>query len=114
MTIVTGLLIARLCHDPHLTLMFSGLCKNICLMESGVKLFQTKLLSRLSHKVCRLLSSPILLRKFSNIIIAKNRILQPFTHAVYLLVFSTIDSVFREDKVPRGLKKVLKNSLPLS
>ena len=26
------------------------------------KLFQTKLLSRLSHKVCRLLSSPVLLR----------------------------------------------------
>ena len=87
MTIATGLLVARLCRDPHLTLMFSGLCENICLMESGVKLFQTKLLSRLSHKVCRLLSSPILLRKFTNIIIAKNRILQPFTHAVYLLVF---------------------------
>ena len=31
------------------------------------KLFQTKLLSRLSHKVCRLLSSPVLLRKFTNI-----------------------------------------------
>ena len=30
------------------------------------KLFQTKLLSRLSHKVCRLLSSPVLLRKFTN------------------------------------------------
>ena len=32
----------------------------------GEKLFQTKLLSRLSHKVCRLLSSPVLLRKFIN------------------------------------------------
>ena len=31
------------------------------------KLFQTKLLSRLSHKVCRLLFSPVLLRKFTNI-----------------------------------------------
>ena len=31
----------------------------------GEKLFQTKLLSRLSHKVCRLLSSPVLLRKFT-------------------------------------------------
>ena len=30
------------------------------------KLFQTKLLSRLSHKVCRLLFSPVLLRKFTN------------------------------------------------
>ena len=29
----------------------------------GEKLFQTKLLTRLSHKVCRLLSSPVLLRK---------------------------------------------------
>ena len=26
-----------LCRDPHLTLMFSGLCKNICLKESEVK-----------------------------------------------------------------------------
>ena len=31
----------------------------------GERLFQTKLLSRLSHKVCRLLSSPVLLRKFT-------------------------------------------------
>ena len=31
------------------------------------KFFQTKLLSRSSHKVCRLLSSPLLLRKFTNI-----------------------------------------------
>ena len=34
-------------------------------MKFGEKLFQTKLLSRLSHKVCRLRSSPVLLRKFS-------------------------------------------------
>ena len=34
-------------------------------MKFGEKLFQTKLLSRLSHKVCRLLSSPVLLRKFT-------------------------------------------------
>ena len=33
----------------------------------GEKLFQTNLLSRLSHKVCRLLSSPVLLRKFTNV-----------------------------------------------
>ena len=31
------------------------------------KLFQTKLLPRLSHKVCCLLSSPVLLRTFTNI-----------------------------------------------
>ena len=34
----------------------------------GEKLFQTNLLSRSSHKVCRLLSSPVLLRKFTTII----------------------------------------------
>ena len=33
----------------------------------GEKLCQTNLLSRLSHKVCRLLSSPVLLRKFTNV-----------------------------------------------
>ena len=33
-------------------------------MKFGEKLFQTKLLSRLSHKICRLLFSPGLLRKF--------------------------------------------------
>ena len=36
-------------------------------MKFGEKLFQTKLLSRLSHNVCRLRSSPVLLRKFSSI-----------------------------------------------
>ena len=36
-------------------------------MKFGEKLFQTKLLSRLSHKVCRLLPSPVLLRKFTNV-----------------------------------------------
>ena len=45
-----------------LTPMFSGLLqKDLC---KG-KLFQTKLLSRLSHKDCRLLSFPVLLRKFT-------------------------------------------------
>ena len=34
-------------------------------MKFGEKLFQTKLLSRLSHKVCRLLSSAVLLRKLT-------------------------------------------------
>ena len=41
------------CRGLPLSLMFSGL------------FFQTKLLSRLSHKVCRLLSSPVLLREFT-------------------------------------------------
>ena len=34
-------------------------------VKFGEKLFERKLLSRLSHKVCRLLSSPFLLRKFT-------------------------------------------------
>ena len=55
-----------LCRDLHLTLMFSCLYKKICLKESfGGKIFQTKLLSRLSHKVCCLLSFPVLLCKFA-------------------------------------------------
>ena len=37
-------------------------------MKYGGKVVQTKLLSRLSHKVCRLLSSPVLLLKFTIII----------------------------------------------
>ena len=34
-------------------------------MQFGGTFFQTKLLSRLSHKVCGLLSSPVLLRKLT-------------------------------------------------
>ena len=37
------------------------------------KLFQTKLLSCLSHKVCRLPSSPVVLRKFANILTSFER-----------------------------------------
>ena len=44
--------------------MFSGLCKKN--LKFGVKLFQTKLLSRLSHNVCCLLSPLVLLRKFTS------------------------------------------------
>ena len=36
-------------------------------MKFGGKFFQTKLLSTLSHKACRLLSFPVLLLKFCNI-----------------------------------------------
>ena len=42
-------------------------------MKFGEKLFQIKLLSRLSHKVCRLLSSPVLLRKFT-IVLADDKV----------------------------------------
>ena len=38
-------------------------------MKFGERLFQTKLLSRLSHKVCRLLSSSALFRKFTIVLI---------------------------------------------
>ena len=41
-------------------------------VKFGGKFFQTKLLSaRLLHKVCRLLSSPVLLRKFTNTVTLK-------------------------------------------
>ena len=47
--------------------MFSGLLqKDLFKVKFGEKLFQTRSLSRLSHKVCRLLSSAVLLRKFTN------------------------------------------------
>ena len=49
------------CRGLPLSSMFSGL------------FFETKLLSRLSHKVCRLLSFPVLLRKFSVILKAKTK-----------------------------------------
>ena len=48
--------------------MFSGRFKKISVQREvkfGEKLFQTKLLSRLSHKLCRLLPSPDLLLKFT-------------------------------------------------
>ena len=56
------------CRDLDLTLMSSGLYKKIRLKESEVwrKVILKKLLSRLAHKVCRLRSSPVLLRKFTN------------------------------------------------
>ena len=57
-----------LCRYLHLTLMFSGRFSKISVQRKvkfGEELFQTKLLSRLSHKLCRLLSSPDLLLKFT-------------------------------------------------
>ena len=55
-------------------------------MKFGEKLFQTKLLSRLSHKVCRLLPSPVLLRKFT---IVSRREITPST--VYLATIHSIN-----------------------
>ena len=46
-------------------------------MKFGEKLFETKLLSRLSHKVCRLLSSPVLLRKFIPILFTSFGLIVP-------------------------------------
>ena len=48
-------------------LMLSGLLQKK--VKFGGKVFLTKLLSHLSHKVCRLLSSPVLLRKPTNVLI---------------------------------------------
>ena len=42
------------------------------MVQFGAKVFQTKL-SRLSHKACRLLSSPVLLRKVATIITRRNK-----------------------------------------
>ena len=53
----------------HLTWMFSGLFQKDLFKWSwkfGAKFSQTKLLSRLSHKVYCLLSSPVMLPKFMN------------------------------------------------
>ena len=56
------------CRGLHLNFTFSGLLqkdqfKGKRSLEKSY--FKTKLLSRLSHKVCRLLTSPVLLRKFT-------------------------------------------------
>ena len=54
-------------RDRPVTFVFSGdlHLSKCCLKEGEVRResFSAKLLSRLSHKVCRLLSSPVLLRK---------------------------------------------------
>ena len=56
------------CRDLYLTLMFSGLLLKRSVsrkVKVGEKIFQTKLLSHLSHKVCGVLPSSVLLRKFT-------------------------------------------------
>ena len=55
----------QFCHDLHSPLLFSGLLQKDLFKKGEVwwKVTSTKLLSRLSQKVCRLLFSSILLRK---------------------------------------------------
>ena len=57
-----------LCRDLHLALLFSCFYKKICLKESEVwrKVISNKIVVTFSHKVYRLLFSPVLLRKFTN------------------------------------------------
>ena len=66
---MTGLLLSVL-SGIDLALLFFILLfyKKICLKEFEVwqKVFETKLFSRLSYKVCHRLSSPVLLHKFTN------------------------------------------------
>ena len=57
---MTGLLIACFVGNSLNIDVFLLFYKKICLKEC-----ETKFLSRLSHKVCRRLSSPVLLRKFT-------------------------------------------------
>ena len=68
-----------------LTLMFSGLLQKD-LFKRGWNLaknvFQTNLLSRLSHKVCHLLSSPVLLRKFTIICVVFFNLTFLFTYTL--------------------------------
>ena len=58
------------CGGLPLTLMFSGLVQNDLFQgrcSLAKRFFETKLLSRLSHNVCCLLSSPVLLRELTTI-----------------------------------------------
>ena len=58
------------CRDLHLTPMFSRPFtkgSDSRKVKFGEKLFQTKFLSSLSLKVCRVLSSPVLLGEFTNV-----------------------------------------------
>ena len=68
-----------------LTLMFSGLLQKD-LFKGGWSLaknfFQTNLLSRLSHKVCHLLSSPVVLRKFTIICVVFFNLAFLFTYTL--------------------------------
>ena len=67
-TIVTGLSLACFVVIFILDLCFPVVYKQTSSKEGGVwrKVFQRKLLSHLSHNVCRLLFSPVLLHNFTN------------------------------------------------
>ena len=83
------------CHDLHLTLMFPGLNEMICLKESEVwqRDISNKIIVMLSHKVCRLLSSPVLLRKFTIIWLKRYRFFEicylniPCLRMIIILIF---------------------------
>ena len=61
----------------------------------GGKFFQTKLLSLLSHKVWRLLSSPVLLRKFTNYHYTKTKYVVRILYLVRVLHIPSPLSVVR-------------------
>ena len=73
---VTGLLLACFVGNSLNINFFLLFCKKICFrnVKFGKRFFQKKLLSRLSHKVCRRLSSPVLLRKFTIVRVLRQRV----------------------------------------
>ena len=72
----TGLLLACFVGNSLNINFFLLFCKKICFrnVKFGKRFFQKKLLSRLSHKVCRRLSSPVLLRKFTIVRVLRQRV----------------------------------------
>ena len=74
----------------------------------GGKFFQTKLLSLLSHKVWRLLSSPVLLRKFTNYHYTKTKYVVRILYLVRVLHIPSPLSVVRSPQsVVDGLSFIL-------
>ena len=73
---VTGLLLACFVGNSLNINFFLLFYKKICFrnVKFGKRFFQKKLLSRLSHKVCRRLSSPVLLRKFTIVRVLRQRV----------------------------------------
>ena len=73
---VTGLLLACFVGNSLSINFFLLFYKKICFrnLNFGGRFFQTKLLSRLLHKVCRRLSSPVLLRKFTIVRVLRQRV----------------------------------------
>ena len=73
---VTGLLLACFVGNSLNINFFLLFYKKIRFrnVKFGKRFFQTTLLSRLSHKVCRRLSSPVLLRKFTIVRVLRQRV----------------------------------------